>query len=256
MRKTFIRNESKALCYNNTRCDADMLINSMPNKYAMKNTRLMQRLLIMMGLLIIILSISTCVGYVKDRANQLKISDLEAESLTKDQRFVERIKDDSTREYSQNQLLSSERNARILAEDEAKRFKKISQVTKLQLKVVHDTILATYTDTDTIYKAVPIGTEFAYETKWDTIQGKVDSTGISITKNVTNLGELTTIVGYEKQGFLKKSKPVVLVTTENPSVRITSMSNVVVKQPKPKRLLWLLSGIAIGATGGILLLTN
>jgi hypothetical protein len=222
----------------------------------MNNTRLLQRLLIIALLLIVILGLGTCYGYYKERAAQSELSDLQSELLAKDQRFIEKIKQDSTKEYRQNQLLSSERNAKILAEDDAKRFKRLSQVTKLQLKVVHDTILAEYTDTDTIYKAVPIGAEFAYETKWDTIQGKVDSTGISITKNVTNLGELTTIVGYEKQGFLKKSKPVVLVTTENPSVRITSMSNVVVKQPKPKRLAWLISGIAVGVAGGIFLMAN
>ncbi len=222
----------------------------------MKNTRLMQRILIIMGLLIIILGIGTCVGYVKDKANNSEINDLQSELLSTKQRFVERIKEDSTREYVQNQLLSTERNARILAEDKAKQFKKISQVTKVQLQVVHDTLLATYTDTDTIYKAVPIGTEFNYQTKWDTIQGKVDSTGIEITKNITNLGELTTIVGYEKQGLFKKAKPVVMVSTENPNVRITGMSNVVVKQPKPKRLAWLISGLAIGLTGGILLLAN
>lgn len=222
----------------------------------MKNIRLMQRLLIIMGLIIVILGLGTCYGVMKDKANSSLIEDLEGELLAKDQRFIERIKEDSSREYTQNQLLSTERNARILAEDEAKRFKKISQVTKVNVKVVHDTILAEYTNTDTIYKAVPIGTEFAYETKWDTIQGKVDSTGIEITKNVTNLGELTTIVGYEKQGLFKKSKPVVLVTTENPSVRITGMQNVIVKQPKPKRLGWLISGIAVGITGGILLMAN
>lgn len=216
----------------------------------------MQRLLIIMGLVIIILGLGTCYGVMKERANSSLIEDLEGELLAKDQRFIERIKEDSSKEYRQNQLLSSERNARILAEDEAKRFKKISQVTKVNVKVVHDTILAEYTNTDTIYKAVPTGTEFSYETKWDTIQGKVDSTGIAITKNVTNLGELTTIVGYEKQGLFKKSKPVVLVTTENPSVRITGMQNVIVKQPKPKRLGWLISGIAIGITGGILLMAN
>jgi hypothetical protein len=222
----------------------------------MKNIRLMQRLLIIMGLVIVILGLGTCYGVMKERANSSLIKDLESELLAKDQRFIETIKIDSTRNYQQNQLISTERNARILAEDEAKRFKKISQVTKVNVKVVHDTILAEYTNTDTVYKAVPIGTEFSYETKWDTIQGKVDSTGIAITKNVTNLGELTTIVGYEKQGLFKKSKPVVLVTTENPLVRITGMSNVVVKQPKPKRLGWLISGIAIGITGGILLMAN
>jgi hypothetical protein len=237
--------------------------------HKMKNIRLMQRLLIIMGLVIVILGLGTCYGVMKDKANSSLIEDLEGELLAKDQRFIERIKEDSTREYTQNQLLSTERNARILAEDEAKRFKKISQVTKVNVKVEKEPIVAEYTNypqnlssNDTAHASrmqaacIPIGTEFAYQTKWDTIQGKVDSTGIAITKNVTNLGELTTIVGYEKQGLFKKSKPVVLVTTENPSVRITSMSNVVVKHPKPKRLGWLISGIAIGITGGILLMAN
>ena len=229
----------------------------------------MQRLLIIMGLVIIILGLGTCYGVLKDRANSSLIEDLEGELLAKDQRFIEKIKQDSSREYRQNQLLSTERNARILAEDEAKRFKKISQVTKVNVKVEKEPIVAEYTnypkisdssehiaDVGKMIDCVPIGTEFAYKTKWDTIQGKVDSTGIQITKNVTNLGELTTIVGYEKQGLFKKSKPVVLVTTENPSVRITGMQNVVVKQPKPKRLGWLISGIAVGLTGGILLMAN
>jgi hypothetical protein len=34
------------------------------------------------------------------------------------------------------------------------------------------------------------------------------------------------------------------------------MSNVVVKQPKPKRLAWLISGIAVGVAGGIFLMAN
>jgi hypothetical protein len=235
----------------------------------MKNIRLMQRLLIIMGLVIVILGLIAFYGVMKERAARSEISDLQGELIDTKQRFIEKIKQDSTREYTQNQLLSTERNARILAEDEAKRFKKISQVTKVVVKVVKEPILAEYTnkpkvkdtsdhftDIGNMVDCIPIGTEFAYQTKWDTIQGKVDSTGIQITKNVTNLGELTTIVGYEKQGLFKKSKPVVLVTTENPSVRITGMSNVVVKQPKPKRLAWLISGIAVGITGGILLMAN
>jgi hypothetical protein len=34
------------------------------------------------------------------------------------------------------------------------------------------------------------------------------------------------------------------------------MQNVVVKQPKPKRLAWLLSGLVVGTIGGIFLMAN
>jgi len=227
----------------------------------MKNIRLMQRLLIIMGLVIIILGLGTCYGVMKERAARSEISDLQSELIDTKQRFIEKIKQDSSREYRQNQLLSSERNARILAEDKAKGFKRIQSVVRTTAEIKHDTIFIPYTSEslDTIEwprSAIVGHKDFEYKTKYDTIVGRVDSLGVTITKNVTNLGELTTIVGYEKQGLFKKSKPVVLVTTENPSVRITGMSNVVVKQPKPKRLAWLISGIAVGITGGILLMAN
>jgi hypothetical protein len=73
----------------------------------MKKIRLMQRLLIIMGLVIVILGLGTCYGVMKDKANQSMINDLQAESLSKDQRFIEKIKQDSSREYRQNQLPTS-----------------------------------------------------------------------------------------------------------------------------------------------------
>ena len=219
----------------------------------MKNIRLMQRLLIIMGLVIIILGLNTCYGVLKERANSSLIEDLEGELLAKDQRFIERIKEDSTREYTQNQLLSTERNARILAEDKAKGFRKVQTVVKTNLVLVHDTILAEYTTKDTLY----LGREFCHQTQYDTICGTIDSIGVHIRQSPTSLGTMTTVIGSEKYGFLKlKSKPVVQVSFTNPNVRVTSMANVVVKQPKPKRLAWLISGIAIGITGGILLMAN
>ncbi len=213
----------------------------------------MQRLLIIMGLLIIIFSISTCVGYVKDKANQSVISDLQSESLQKDQRFIERIKLDSTREYSQKQLLADKDVAIKLLGEEAKRYRNVKTILKTSLEYVHDTIFADYTTKDTVY----LGREFCHETQYDTICGKIDSLGVVIYPHTTYIGEMTTIIANEKSGFLKlKSEPVVNVSFSNPNIRITGMQNVIVKQPKPKRLAWLISGLAVGLTGGILLMVN
>jgi folylpolyglutamate synthase/dihydropteroate synthase len=80
---------------------------------------------------------------------------------------------------------------------------------------------------------------------------------VVIYPHTTYLGDVTTTIAQEKYGFLKlKSKPVVNVSFSNPNVRVVNMQNVVVKQPKPKRLAWLISGIAVGITGGILLMAN
>ena len=219
----------------------------------MKNIRLMQRLLIIMGLVIIILGLGTCYGYRKDLANQAMINDLQAESLSKDQRFIERIKNDSTREYSQKQLIADKDIAIKLLGEEAKRYRNIKSVTKTVMVYDTDTIFAEYTDT--VYK--PIGREFCANEKYDTICGRVDSLGVVIYPHTTYLGDVTTTIAQEKYGFLKlKSKPVVNLSFSNPNVRLINMQNVVLKQPKPKRLAWLISGIAVGITGGILLMAN
>jgi uncharacterized lipoprotein YehR (DUF1307 family) len=219
----------------------------------MKNIRLMQRLLIIMGLVIIILGLGTCYGVMKERAARSEISDLQGELLDTKQRFVERIKNDSTKEYSQKQLITDKDIAIKLLGEEAKRYRNIKSVTKTVVVYDTDTIFAEYTDT--VYK--PIGREFCANEKYDTICGRVDSLGVVIYPHTTYLGDVTTTIANEKYGFLKlKSKPVVNVSFSNPNVRVVDMQNVVVKQPKPKRLAWLISGIAVGITGGILLMAN
>lgn len=222
----------------------------------MKNTRLLQRLLIIALLLIVILGLGTCYGYLKDKANSAEINDLQSELLATDQRFIERIKKDSSREYSQRQLIADKDIAIKLLGDEAKRYRKIKSVTKYEFIYQTDTVIANYTDT-VIGDCVPFGTMFTKASQFDTISGVIDTNGVVIYPHTTYLGEVTTTIANEKGGFLKlKSKPVVNVSFSNPNVRISSMSNVVVKQPKPKRLAWLISGLAVGLTGGILLMLN
>jgi hypothetical protein len=213
----------------------------------------MQRLLIIMGLVIVILGLGTCYGVMKERAARSEISDLQGELIDTKQRFVERIKNDSTKEYSQKQLIANKDIAIKLLGEEAKRYRNIKSVTKMVTVYDTDTIFAEYTDT--VYK--PIGREFCANEKYDTICGRVDSLGVVIYPHTTYLGDITTTIAQEKYGFLKlKSKPVVNVSFSNPNVRVVNMQNVVVKQPKPKRLAWLISGIAVGITGGMLLMAN
>lgn len=219
----------------------------------MQNTRLLQRLLILALLFIVILGLGTCYGYLKDKANTSEINNLQSELLDTKQRFITRIKEDSTREYSQKQLIADKDIAIKLLGEEAKRYRKIKTVLKTDIVYLHDTILAEYTTKDTVY----LGREFCHETQYDTICGKIDSLGVVIYPHTTYIGEMSVVVANEKSGFLKlKSEPVVNVSFSNPNIRITGMQNVIVKQPKPKRLAWLISGLAVGLTGGILLMVN
>lgn len=213
--------------------------------------------LIIAVLLVLILCFSTCYTYLElNKANNEK-EGLQGELLGTRQRFLELVKKDSTREYTQNQLISSERNARILAEDKAKGMRDIKVVTKFTAEIIHDTLFIPFTseslDTTMRPNTAFFGhRDFEHKNKYDTIAGRVDSLGVTITKNVTNVGEVTTIIANEKYGFLNlKSKPVVKISFENPNVRITSMSNVVVETKKPKRLAWFGAGLVTGFIGGL-----
>jgi hypothetical protein len=222
----------------------------------MRNTRLLQRLLIIALLLLLILGLGTCYGYIKERAARSEISDLQGELLDTKRRFVERIKDDSTRSYTQKQLIADKDIAIKLLGDEAKRYRNIKTVTKVEMVYLTDTVVANYTDT-IIGDCVPFGTMFTKSSQFDTISGVIDTNGVVIYPHTTYLGTVTTTIADKKTGFLKlKSEPVVNVSFSNPNVRAIGMQNVVVKQPKPKRLAWLLSGLVVGTIGGIFLMVN
>jgi hypothetical protein len=235
----------------------------------MNNTRLLQRLLIIALLLILILGLCTCYGYLKERAARSEINDLQSELIDTKQRFVERIKNDSTREYSQKQLIADKDIAIKLLGEEAKGYRNIKSVTKVEVVYLTDTVVAYYTNYPSFSDSsnlnpdsnesncIPIGTMFSNATKYDTIVGVIDTNGVVIYPHTTYLGDVTTTIANEKYGFLKlKSKPVVNVSFSNPNVRAVSMQNVIVKQPKPKRLAWLISGIVVGVAGGIALMVN
>jgi hypothetical protein len=222
----------------------------------MRNTRLLQRLLIIALLLILILGLGTCYGYIKERAANSEISDLQSELLDTKQRFIETIKRDSTREYSQKQLIADKDIAIKLLGEEAKRYRNIKTVTKVEMVYLTDTVIANYTDT-IIGDCVAFGTKFSKASQFDTISGVIDTNGVVIYPHTTYLGDMTTTIADKKTGFLKlKSDPVVNVSFSNPNVRVVGMQNVVVKQPKPKRIAWLLSGLVVGTIGGIFLMAN
>jgi uncharacterized lipoprotein YehR (DUF1307 family) len=204
--------------------------------------------IVVLGIIVLGLSIKSC-------SKDIEINELKLDNADIEQRFIETIKIDSTRSYQQRQLIADKDIAIKLLGEEAKRYRNIKSVTKVEMVYKTDTVFAEYTEHDTIYKLM--GREFCSETQYDTICGKIDSLGVIIYPHTTYLGEVNTVIGSEKSGFLKlKSNPIVNISFSNPNVRISSMSNVVVNQPKPKRLAWLISGIAIGITGGILLMAN
>ena len=195
--------------------------------------------------------------FIKSCAKDKEINELKLDKVEYDQRFIQRIKADSTREYTQNQLIASKDVAIKMLGEEAKRYRNIKAVVKTKVEIVHDTLVAAYTDIIQNDTCITVGTKFYEASKYDTISGTVLATGVQIIRSPYSVGEITTVIGDSRSGFLKlKHTPVVNVSFDNPNVKITGMNNVVVEQKKPKRLIWLLSGLALGVTGGVLLIAH
>lgn len=199
------------------------------------------------GFIIVVLLVKSC---GKDK----EINDLKLDMVEYDQRFMERIKSDSTREYQQKQLIASKDVAIKMLGDEAKRYRNIKSVTKTKIVIVHDTITANYTDIIQNDTCITVGTKFYEASKYDTISGTVLSTGVQIIRSPYSVGEMTTVIADRRSGFLKlKHTPVVSVSFDNPNIRVIGLNNVVVEQKKPKRLIWLVTGLGLGLIGGALI---
>ena len=192
--------------------------------------------------------------FIKSCAKDKEINELKLDKVEYDQRFLERIKSDSTRSYQQAQLIASKDVAIKMLGEEAKRYRNIKAVVKTKVEIIHDTLVAAYTDIIQNDTCITVGTKFYEASKYDTISGTVLSTGVQIIRSPYSVGEMTTVIADKREGFLKlKHTPVVDISFSNPNVRVTGLSNVVVEQKKPKRLIWLVTGLGLGLIGGALI---
>jgi hypothetical protein len=192
--------------------------------------------------------------FIKSCAKDKEINELKLDKVGYDQRFLERIKSDSTRSYQQAQLIASKDVAIKMLGEEAKRYRNIKAVIKTKIEIIHDTLVAAYTDIIQNDTCITVGTKFYEASKYDTISGTVLSTGVQIIRSPYSVGEMTTVIADKREGFLKlKHTPVVDISFSNPNVRVTGLSNVVVEQKKPKRLIWLVTGLGLGLIGGALI---
>ena len=103
-----------------------------------------------------------------------------------------------------------------------------------------------------IANSVIVPKSFGLDTKWYSINGKVKKDGLLIdSMRIPNETSIT--IGYRKHGFLNlKSEPLVEVKNTNPYLKVSKMSNVVIKENKnifKSKVFW----IGVGIFGGIYL---
>jgi len=184
---------------------------------------------------------------------------------------------DSITRYEMEQKIGTYKDAAIVAGDEAKKYKSILAVVKAKVGAGKTNIVAEYTkplpntpeipdssnlqnisEYDSLLSymqmnTIPVGTTFAYNDKWFYIGGTLGAENILIDSTGFYPGTMKVIIGNKKSGFLKRSQPTISLMFENPNMYAHTANNIIVQDKrKPKRGLWLFSGIAAGLVGGLL----
>lgn len=179
----------------------------------------------------------------------------------------EQILKDGIKIISQTQNILSMEDAFQLKLIEKEKYMKTIQaqaklgITNIVSKVMvefHDTVEKfVYVDTSkngmadsNIFIKVPLRLE--YKDSWNLFKGVLVSNGFFIDSIITK-NDLRFTLGYKKQGFFKKPKPIVEIKSSNPTANIVIKENVIIKEPKPfYKKTWF--GVLVGIGGTLLLL--
>jgi hypothetical protein len=153
----------------------------------------------------------------------------------------------------QRETILSERQARMILEDEYAELKKIKQNTRIisEIDFIEVPVPA---DTELVFAEIDssqflkIPQTFSDSTEHYQISSTVNRLGLQINRfKIPNTTSVS--VGLKKQGFLRRPEPVVLVKHSNPYVNTTGMTNITVNYDVPwynTRLFNVGVGLAVG----------
>lgn len=176
--------------------------------------------------------------------------------------FTQRRYDDSVLIYSQKaNLLSRDAAIRRLRQTEKRlRLKDASEVVELKTKTITKTEIKladpVYIDS---FPHLKLPREFSKKDKWFSIDGRINRLGLLQIDSMVSYGTLTYAVGDSaRDGFISKilgrRDKVVRLSIDNPTMSITGMSNIYIRQ---ERKWWESKGFmfAFGAIfgGGLML---
>jgi hypothetical protein len=189
---------------------------------------------------------------------QLSAFKKEMSKLTSsEQVFKETINEQGYKIAEQDQLILSQKDAinnNLLV---IKDLKKVSSQVRIKTETRVDSIFVPFVKTDTIKinseNFVP--QRFSLTNQHYSFDGVTKIDGILL-DSVSFNGGLDVTIGYKKEGFFKKAKPIVAVDYDNPYINTTSLQNIVIKEDKKwyqKNGTWFGIGIGIGVIGTFLI---
>lgn len=216
-------------------------------------------------IIVIIILIILSIGWCTEHRNHLTYkAQIHQHWVNDTLRLTKQLQADSSSLYQMQQQLGTEANARAIAQNDARNYKNLLAVVKAKVGAQKTNVEVRYIDrpttlhyTDTLLQidtaCIPVGTAFAYADKWFYTAGSLGTQNIKIDSIGFYPGTVKVIIGNKKGNLFKRSQPAISLVFENPNMYAHSATNIIVADKrKPRRGLWLISGIAVGLVGGLL----
>lgn len=216
-------------------------------------------------IIVIIILIILSIGWCTERRNHLAYTAQMHQHWANDTlRLTKQLQANGTTLYQMQQQLGTQANARALAQADANHYKTLLAVVKAKVGAQKTNVEVRYINqpttlhtTDTLLltdtACIPVGTAFAYADKWFYTSGTLGANNLVIDSTGFYPGYIKVIIGNTKGSLFKRSQPAVSLVFENPNMYAHSAGNIIVADKrKPRRGLWLISGIAVGLVGGLL----
>lgn len=211
--------------------------------------------------LLLIFSILMVCGWVYEKAELKEYKDQMLKFELNEQKYLEMISEDGTFLAEQEQIILSQKDAINNHLLEIKNLKKIKSqvivntITKVDSVFIPFVSDTTIKDTLVLDNFILVPQRFSLLDEWYSFDGTIKKGGVLL-DSISFNNELSLTIGNKSMGFLKKSKPIVLVEYSNPYVSTTGMQNIIIKDDLKfydKKGFWYGFGVVSGIGVGILI---
>ena len=211
--------------------------------------------------LLLVFSILLVCGWVYERAELKEYKDQMLKFELNEQKFLETLDENGSKIVEQEQIILSQKDAIDNHLVEIKNLKKIKSqvivntITKVDSVFIPFVSDTTIKDTLVLDNYILVPQKFSLLEEWYSFDGTIKKGGVLL-DSISFNNELSLTIGNKSMGFLKKSKPIVLVEYSNPYVSTTGMQNIIIKDDLKfydKKGFWYGFGVVSGIGVGILI---
>jgi hypothetical protein len=211
--------------------------------------------------LLLVFSILMVCGWVYEKAELKEYKDQMLKFELNEQKYLETLDENGSKIVEQEQIILSQKDAIDNHLVEIKNLKKIKSqvivntITKVDSVFIPFVSDTTIKDTLVLDNYILVPQRFSLLDEWYSFDGTIKKGGVLL-DSISFNNELSLTIGNKSMGFLKKSKPIVLVEYSNPHVSTTGMQNIIIKDDLKfydKKGFWYGFGVVSGIGAGILI---